>query len=153
MANEKRNSKNVFSLLLKILVALVLLALIICVVKTCVDCRNYNTNPSDEGGITPVQNPCDTQQAAGGDEGYLGYFDMGQKGGEFPFSFDTYTVPDRITIYDGKGTGGRVIYSYEGGSDGVVDVEVKFSQKFVTVKIERMGEGTSWDFNIGCPNN
>ena len=54
MTNEKRNSKNVLSSLLKILAVLVLLVFIICVVKTCMDCREYHTiTLIDQTGYLP----------------------------------------------------------------------------------------------------
>lgn len=39
---KNNNIKNTFSILLKILVAIALLLLILCVIKTCVDCRHIN---------------------------------------------------------------------------------------------------------------
>jgi len=109
--------------------------------------------PSGDNTVMPVQHPCNTEQHAGGVEGYLGYFDMGQQNGTFPFEFNTYTVPDKVTVYDGKGTSGKVIYSYEGGSSSMQSVQLPFSKRWVTVKIEGSSDGTSWVFNTGCPNN
>lgn len=109
--------------------------------------------PPGEGTVTPVQHPCNTEQHAGGVEGYLGYFDMGQQKGTFPFEFNTYNIPDKVTVYDGKGTSGKIIYSYEGGSLGMQSVQLSFSNRWVTVKIEGSSYGTSWVFNTGCPNN
>jgi len=108
--------------------------------------------PEEE--ITPAEEyPCNSEQHSGGEQGYLGEFDMGQQSGTFPFEYDTYTQHDRITIYDGKGTRGNVIYRYEGGSEGMVLKRLRFSQRWVTVKVEGLESGTSWEFNVGCPNN
>ena len=105
----------------------------------------------EKNKITPVNNPCNTTQTSGGEDGYLGYFDMGQNGGTFPFSFDTYSVPDRVTIYDGKGTSGKRIFNYQGGSDGVQNHTLSFTQQYVTVEIVGLDPGTAWKFEIGCP--
>lgn len=101
----------------------------------------------------PVQNPCNTEQASGGDEGYMGYFDMGQNTGHFLFEYNTKTQPDRITIYDGKGTTGDILFTYEGGTLGWVSTDVEFHKRMVTVTIEGLEPGTVWNFKINCPEN
>lgn len=58
MANNKKSirQRNTFSILLKILVALALLLFILCIVKTCVDCRHINeVTIVDRTGYLPDQ--------------------------------------------------------------------------------------------------
>ena len=109
--------------------------------------------PDTDGGTRPVQNPCNTEQASGGEEGYMGYFDMGQQTGKFTFEYNTLNQPDSIIIYDGKGTAGKEIFSYGGGSSDWVTTEVEFHKRIVTVTIKGLESGTAWHFNINCPNN
>lgn len=118
------------------------------------DCEE-TTAPINPSPIpnSPVQNPCNTSQEAGGEQGYMGYFDMGQKSGSFMFEYETQSVPDRIQIYDGKGTSGKVIFLYEGGTGGWRTESVFFSKRIVTVQVEGLGTGTAWEFKINCPNN
>ena len=120
-------------------------------------CR-LNTNDCGCATVTPVEtddrpipNPCNTTQASGGVQGYMGYFEMGQPNGTFKFEYNTYTEPDRITIYDGKGTAGPKIFTYEGGTCGLTSIDVKFHKPIVTVKIEGLSPTTFWDFTLNCP--
>lgn len=56
MANKKRNTRVSFSIFLKILAALVLLLLMLCVIKTCTDCRHINNvTIVDRTGYLPDQ--------------------------------------------------------------------------------------------------
>lgn len=114
------------------------------------DCQEQ-VNPYNP--VVPVQKPCNSQQASGGEEGYVGYFDMGQNSGTFPFAFDTYTIPDKVSVYEGKGTKGKLLYSFDGGSGGTIYENIRFDAQWVTVEIVGYNSGTSWEFNIGCPNN
>jgi subtilisin family serine protease len=95
---------------------------------------------------------CDAKVASGGDEGYLGTFDMQQKSGAFVLAYETYNVPDRITVYDGVGTGGDKIFTFSGGTNGVRNASVNFNDFKVTVEIVSLGNGTKWDFVLNCPN-
>ena len=99
----------------------------------------------------PLQNPCNTEQKAGGDEGYTGYFNMGQKGGKFKFDYNTINQPDRIVIYDGKGTSGKKLFEYEGGTETWTSDIVTFHEEYVTVTVEGLESGTAWYFNLNCP--
>jgi len=96
--------------------------------------------------------PCDTITASGGDEGYAGSFDMGQKSGSFIFQYNTRIIPDRITIYDGENVGEKVIFKYEGGTKGWENATVNFNNQTITVEIIGLGEGTGWTFIVNCPN-
>jgi subtilisin family serine protease len=97
--------------------------------------------------------PCNTNRDAdGGDEGYVGSFEMGQKSGSFVFRYNTHKVPDRITIYDGRGTGGTVIFKYNGGTRRYFDSVVEFNDSVITVEVISLGYGTAWNFEVNCPD-
>lgn len=110
-----------------------------------------NSEVVDTVPPAPVQKPCNTEQASGGEEGYMGYFDMGQQSGHFQFEYNTWTQPDRIVIYDGRGTAGKEIFRYEGGTSDYITADVEFNKRIVTVVIEGLAPGTVWEFKIGCP--
>jgi hypothetical protein len=93
---------------------------------------------------------CDAKVASGGEEWYLGTFEMQQKSGTFVFDYDAHSVPDKITIYDGVGTGGKVIFSHSGS--GGRRVNVNFSSSKVTVEVIGLGSGTVWNFMLHCPD-
>lgn len=140
-------------------VGLLLLAILLwCFLGKCnfnlcgCDCDGQGQLRPLPGPNPPIQNPCNTQQASGGEEGYMGYFDMGEQSGKFKFEYDTQRQPDRIIIYDGKGTSGQRIFSFEGGTSGWVIDEIDFHKRIVTVTIEGLEPGTIWSFNIYCPN-
>jgi subtilisin family serine protease len=109
-----------------------------------------NPNQPNNPGLPPSR--CNTAVKAGGDEGYVGSFDMGQKSGSFVFRYNTYNVPDRITIYDGRGTGGTVIFKYDGGTGTYVDRVIEFNESVITVEVRGSRPGTAWDFVVNCPN-
>jgi subtilisin family serine protease len=117
---------------------------------------NPATWPSCAAGRQPGNPPnevsaCDAKVASGGDEGYLGTFDMEQKSGSFVFAYETYNVPDKITIYDGAGTAGDKIFAFSGSTNGVRNATVNFNDFKVTVEIVSLGNGTKWDFLLNCP--
>jgi len=149
-------------LLLLLLLALIFMVIWCCFLKRC----NFNFCgcgcPEETTIIIPPPNPnpkptpgppspCNAKVASGGYEGYVGYFDMGQKSGSFIFQYETYTVPDKITIYEGKGTSGKVLFTYSGGTDGWRDVVVNFNESIITVEIIGQEYGTSWAFQVNCP--
>jgi len=90
--------------------------------------------------------------ASGGEAGWIGNIDMGQRGGTFELSYDTYTIPDRIAVYDGINTKTGNIYKWSGGSDGMKYADIRFSQSVITVEVTGLGPGTSWKFTVDCPN-
>jgi hypothetical protein len=67
------------------------------------------------------------------------------------FRYDTYKVPDKITIYDGPDLKGRVIFSYSGGTGRKVNTTVNFNVPVISVEVKSLGSGTSWDFEVNCP--
>jgi len=100
-----------------------------------------------------AQSKCNAQSISGGEAGYIGNFKMGQHGGSFRLSYDTYSIPDKITIYDGKTKDGEVLYTWQGGSNGTKTENVYFNESIITVEVIGLGVGTAWDFLINCPTN
>lgn len=145
--------------ILLLLGLLLLLLLLWCFLGKCnfnlcgCDCDDQRQIGPQPGPNPPIQNPCNTQQASGGEEGYMGYFDMGQQTGKFTFEYNTLTVPDRIVIYDGKGTSGQVLFTYEGGTSNWDSAEIEFHNQIVTVIVKGFDPGTAWHFTVNCPNN
>jgi len=115
----------------------------------CVDSSLSLLSPSPSPFPSP--SPCNTEVKAGGDEGYTGSFQMGQKSGSFVFHYNTLNIPDRITIHNGSGTGGKVIFKYEGSTMVLRDTVVEFNEPTVTVEVISLGNGTVWNFMINCP--
>ncbi|MDR2058193.1 MAG: S8 family serine peptidase [Dysgonamonadaceae bacterium] len=104
---------------------------------------------SGEECIEPPS-PCNSIVASGGDEGYVGSFEMGQQSGAFIFAYNTQNVPDKITLYDGVNTNGKVIFTYEGSTRTPLASNVQFHQPTITVEIIG-GNETYWEFLINCP--
>ncbi|MDR2594821.1 MAG: hypothetical protein LBC87_08655 [Fibromonadaceae bacterium] len=98
-----------------------------------------------------TQSKCNAQSISGGEAGYIGNVQMGQNDGSFEFSYNTYTIPDKITIYDGYDTRGDVIFSYSGGTGGKVYDTVYFNASVITVEVIGLGTGTEWNFLVNCP--
>lgn len=113
------------------------------------DTTNPEPDPTDT--ITTTT-PCNEQVASGGDEGYSGYFDLGQQSGTFLFEYNTQAVPDEITIYDGRSTSGKVIWQYNGSTGAPQSTTITFSNRYVTVVVRGQQIGTYWEFKVGCPN-
>ncbi|MBQ7711330.1 MAG: hypothetical protein IJT39_05830 [Bacteroidales bacterium] len=101
---------------------------------------------------TPKEFDCNSTQKSGDDAGYLGYIDMHQDSGTFHFHYDTYSRRDSIVIYDGKGISGRVIFRYGGGTESIKDANVEFHNRYITVKVRAIDDGTCWDFRVDCPD-
>jgi hypothetical protein len=87
---------------------------------------------------------------SGGFAGFIGSFDMGRNSGSFKFEYDTYYVPDEITIYGDSKARGTPIFYFSGGDDGVETV--RFNERIITVKVIGSASGTAWDFIVHCPN-
>ncbi|MBP5540533.1 MAG: InlB B-repeat-containing protein [Bacteroidales bacterium] len=109
-------------------------------------------DPHDTTDTITITNPCNEQVASGGDEGYSGYFDLGQQSGTFQFIYNTENIPDEITIYDGRGTSGKVIWHYSGSTEVPQIAQITFSQRYVTIIVKGQESGTYWEFKVGCPN-
>ena len=113
--------------------------------------------PQPQPGPTPpvnIDTTCNSSVAAGGDEGFLGTFDMKQPSGSFRFTFNTYNQPDLVTIYEGTSTNGKEIFSNRNNTStrDSVSTLVHFNQQNVTVQVVSLDPpGTAWDFTVYCP--
>jgi hypothetical protein len=98
---------------------------------------------------TPV--PCSSTQVAGGDTGETRTIQMGRTSGTFNFSYDTYTVQDRmLVIYEGK----TLFDTGCVGASGSVNILYIGTSTTVTVQVIPNcagGSGTQWTFTVGCP--
>jgi len=98
------------------------------------------------------QYACNGNDEVSGDEaGFVGSFNMGKSSGSFKFNFNTYSVPDDITIYSGTNTRGVELYHFPSG--GVVNKTEMISLRGEpTITIKVVGDpGTAWDFRVYCP--
>lgn len=99
-----------------------------------------------------IQKPCNEDGTSGGKEININYYEMGQSSGSFQFDYDTEGVPDEITIYDGQGTDGKVIFYYPcGGTHTTRTQIVNFNQSIITVKVVGCSDGTHWSYYVHCP--
>lgn len=128
----------------------------------CIDTVFIDTTspqPQPEPGPLPpvnIDTSCNSSVASGGDEGFLGTFDMKQPSGTFRFTFNTYNQPDLVTIYDGSGTNGKTIFSNRNNTStrDSVSTMVHFNQQTITVQvISLQPPGTAWNFIVYCPKN
>ena len=110
-------------------------------------------NKPDEPLVIYEEEPCGSVTQSGHDEGVVKPINMGQKSGSFMFNYNTYTVKDRITIYNGKEPKGTPIFQYQGGTQGDVSKQVSFnsSDGYISVVVEAIESGTSWYFIVNCP--
>lgn len=115
-------------------------------------CDCPDTTKVTPGPPAPLQKPCDTEEAYGGYQGYTGYFDMGQQSGIFNLDYNTLNAPDRITVYEGKGTSGTVIFKYEGGTETWLTEPIEFHNQIVTINVEGLEPSTVWYMRVNCPN-
>lgn len=139
-------------LLLLLLLALIFMVIWCCLLKKC----NFNFCGCDCEETTVVVpkstvSPCNAQVKSGGDEGYVGLFEMGQPSGSFVFEYNTQNVPDKITVYDGADTSGKIIFTYEGSTGTTRKAFVNFNKPTITVEIIGLGTQTYWEFLINCP--
>ena len=101
---------------------------------------------------TVTLRPCSTQTNSGDARGDLKIYDLGQNSGSFIFEFDTYSVPDNITIYDGKGKSYNVIFQYSGGSNMVLKRRINFHNQIITVEVTSDEDDTAWEYKVNCPD-
>lgn len=168
--NDKKDKTGWFRGLLNWLLLLLLLALIFMLIW-CVLLKQCNFSfcgggcGCDDSAIVDTTNyepdenlkPCNSQVKSGGDEGYTGSFDMGQKSGKFDFKYNTGKLyADEITIYDGEGTNGKIIFKYNGVTQDYFNTKVEFGQPTITVtvvKVNPLDDETWWEFTVNCPEN
>jgi murein DD-endopeptidase MepM/ murein hydrolase activator NlpD len=120
--------------------------------------QTINTTPRTDPAAcinaspTPTPVPCNTTQVAGGDTAETRVVQMGKTAGTFDFSYNTYSIRDRIVVsYEGKtlfdtgcvGESGSVNLVYSGAS-ATITVQVIPNCAGGT-------SGTAWDFRVDCP--
>jgi len=92
------------------------------------------------------------QDVAGYESGFIGTFDMKRDNNEFKFTYDTKSVPDEISIYEGsKGRGDSAIFHYSGSTTGTKTAYVRYQKSPISVKVVGSGSTTSWNFKVFCP--
>ncbi len=103
------------------------------------------------GDCVPIPQPCNASTLSGGPGTTVTTHELGQAGPlSFQFDYQTYTVPDAITIkYEGTevfSTGGPV-------STGPTTVTVTLPAGTSTqVEVTVVGpSGTVWDYTVNCP--
>jgi len=95
---------------------------------------------------------CSSNYLSGDYAGFIGSFDMKRNSGSFMFEYNTYSVPDEVTVYDGPEARGTPLHHYpSGGTSGWKTVTVYFTKPTITVKVIGSSSGTAWDFIVNCP--
>ncbi len=94
---------------------------------------------------------CPGGSAAGGDAGVVRNFELGHSKGSFEFSWNTYTIKDRLILrYDGS-----VLYDTGCvGESSSVRLDYSGKPTFISVEVipDCAGEtDTVWDFQVSCP--
>ena len=149
-------------LLLLLLLALIFMVIWCCLLKKCnfnfcgCECEGTTVVIPDPRPNPPVNpeatvSPCNAQVKSGGEEGYVGIFEMGQPSGTFVFQYNTQSVPDKITIFDGENTSGEVIFFYEGSTEKPLEAVVNFNKPTITIQVTGLRQGTYWEFLVNCP--
>ncbi|OWA50811.1 hypothetical protein BV898_15317 [Hypsibius exemplaris] len=95
---------------------------------------------------------CDGQTVAGADTPVSRRYNLGTTKGTMKFSYQTYSIPDRVTVvYEGKAL-------YDSGCVGTsqsVPISFSGSTKEMRVDVEPNCQGTSgtkWYFTLPCPS-
>jgi hypothetical protein len=105
-----------------------------------------------ENSIIEKFNCSNTKQISGDIAGFIGSFDMGVNSGSFKFEYETYSVPDEITVYGDSKARGTLFYYPSGGTNGWKSETISFSQPIITVKVIGSRNGTAWRFRVHCPD-
>jgi hypothetical protein len=97
------------------------------------------------------QEACNSNTHQGGDTPETHNVEMGQPSGTFTFSWDMYTIKDRMIV----SYAGTQLYDTGCVSDiGSVSLSYAGTSTQVTVDVLPNCEGTTgtaWDFTVGCP--
>lgn len=106
-----------------------------------------------QGGVCVPRGGCGMKTEAGGDTPETHTFELGATSGTFDFTYDTYSIKDRIEVlYEGQ-----VIF--DTGCVGKAETKtITFagSSTEVTVQVtpncaNPNSSGTAWEFEVGCP--
>ncbi len=108
--------------------------------------------------LSEPQTPCNTPiSASQGMSGEM-YFQLGSKSYNFTLSYSVNSWEDRIVIYCGKGTSGKVLFDetvqYDIGSPRTIHYDANSCDGFITVTVIPDGgdESSVWAFEISCPD-
>jgi hypothetical protein len=114
------------------------------------------SNNRDNPVVAPEQRRngvCNTQYKSGANEPEQYTIDVNKKYGSLVFTYNTYTVKDRIHIYY---NGSKVFDSGCVGSSGSQVLTLNgFSSVFTIIvdpRCDKDQSTTAWDFTMGCPN-
>ena len=110
--------------------------------------------PPDSGVVVYPEGTCDEVTESGGEQGIVKHVQMGEKSGTFLFEYNTYSIVDKIEIYNGKNRKGKPIFKYEGGTQGSISENVTFnsSDGYITIVVTGGKPGTDWVFKVNCPD-
>lgn len=97
---------------------------------------------------------CNETQASGqGPLEDIKMMDLGKKG-EFTLYYNMYdTYPDRITIFCGTGTGGKILFNLETLNEETVTINnLDCDSNIITIRIiPTNDDDTAWEYKITCP--
>lgn len=95
---------------------------------------------------------CITQTFSGGDNAETHIIEMGKSIGTFSFSYDTYDIPDQVTVWH---EGHTLLDSKCAGKSGAETLSYSGTSSRVTVEVTPNcsggTKGTRWTFTVGCP--
>ena len=93
---------------------------------------------------------CDQGTVSGADTPISRYFTMGLSSGTFAFTYDTYSIPDRIRIFQGDA---QIFDTYCVGSRATKTVSLNGKSEEIRVDVEPNCDGTTgtnWEFKVKC---
>lgn len=96
-------------------------------------------------------------KATGGLKGIIKHIDMGRTSGKFRFTYDTYSIPDEIKVYNGKypdvDEQNDLIFATAGCTTGPGSDNVNFqaTSQFISIVVKGCVEGTGWEVSVNCP--
>jgi hypothetical protein len=100
-------------------------------------------------------NPCSLQTESGSDEPFSAAYSMGDTSGSFSFRYETFSVRDRIVVFQGQN---QLLDTGCVGTNGTQTRTLNYDASLGTkqVKVEVYpncaGEtGTAWNFTVTCP--
>jgi hypothetical protein len=115
-------------------------------------CTLSNTSSSACSASCGAQ--CNGQEVAGADTPVTRRYDLGIKDGTFEFIYQTYTIKDRILVWNGGVT--PLFDSGCVGTQAVITVNLTLSSSDSNIRVDVEpdcdgGTGTAWYFTVVCP--
>jgi len=107
----------------------------------------------DEGDSGGGTTPCNQQQVAGGDTADSRNVELGKTSGTFNFSYDTYSIKDRIVLKC-QSNGSTLYDTGCVGTSNTVSVNYSCPTSRITVSVTpncQYGVGTAWEYIVYCP--